>query len=577
MDNRFLRTGIACARVITLLVLLICGSARAASFDPYFHSGFSPPEDTIADWLIASGNWDFVNGEFVSSSNTAVSIATVPTYKMNSPGEIPDTLGGDFSLDVYALMVSGTSNARVGVVFEFADPGNYHEVIISATGTAQLRSHIGGVSSTVATAAFAARGANRWSHIALVRSNGRSTVRIDSVTVFANVPQGGLPVGDIGLIARNTSARFDDLDARSFGLQDPYIENFNDGGANAWEPLSGDWSVTSNAYKNSAVVATAITKAPLEGMWDFGARPSLPPYTFKVRMLNPYGARGNQVGIAWVVNAANYVEVVFSPTGAARFNSVTNGVRTTFASTSYVGGEQGRWFEVEVAHDGNFPEFNPVRYVKVNGVTVFDFAPDLFQGALSLVTHWSPARFDDVRAAAFHFFTPFVEHFEGQPPPVVGGGVAWTIADGTMNNSAIVLASIASVIPEVSWHDLHDIEFRARMVNRFRASGNRIGFVYGARWDDYYEAVFSPTGVAHLNKVIAGVSIPIATAQYAGGEQGQWFDARLIQIRGRTTVKVNGLTVFDQVPQPNAVGGGLGFVARYTNASIDDVSLKPIR
>jgi hypothetical protein len=496
---------------------------------------------------------------------------------MNSPGEIPDTLGGDFSLDVYALMVSGTSTARVGVVFEFADPGNYHEVIFSATGTAQLRSHIGGVTSTVATATFAARGANRWSHIALVRSSGRSTVRIDGATVFANVLQGGLPLGDIGLIARNTAARFDDLDARSFGLQDPYIEDFNDGGANAWQPLSGNWSVTSNSYNSSAVVATSITKAPLQDMWEVGRRPDLPAYTFKVRMLNPYGARGNLVGIAWVSDAANYVELVFSPTGVARFNSVTAGVRTTFASTSYVGGEQGRWFEVEVAHNGNFPEFNPVRYVKVNGVKVFDFAPDLFEGALSLITHWSPARFDDVRAAEFHFFTPFVEHFEGQTTPVVDGGDTWTVADGTLNNSTIVLASIARVIPQVSWHDIHDIDFRARMVNRFRASGNRIGFVYGARLADYYVAEFSPTGVAHLNKVIRGVSIPIATAQYAGGEQGQWFDAQLIQIRGRTTVKVNGLTVFGGVLQPDAVGGGLGFVARWTNASIDDVSLTPIR
>ena len=61
-----------------------------------------------------------------------------------------------------------------------------------------------------------------------------------------------------------------------------------------------------------------------------------------------------------------------------------------------------------------------------------------------------------------------------------------------------------------------------------------------------------------------------------GGEPGQWFDAQLIQIGDRTTVKVNGATVFDNVPQPDAVGGGLGFVAHWTNASIDDVSFTQI-
>jgi uncharacterized membrane protein len=79
-----------------------------------------------------------------------------------------------------------------------------------------------------------------------------------------------------------------------------------------------------------------------------------------------------------------------------------------------------------------------------------------------------------------------------------------------------------------------------------------------------------------LRKVARDVPISIATAQYEGGEPGQWFDAQLIQIGDRTTVKVNGATVFDNVPQPDAVGGGLGFVAHWTNASVDDVSFTQI-
>lgn len=574
MDEKILRTGIACARVVALLALLICGSARAASFDPFFQTTFTPPE-SIADWAILSGNWQFANGEFVNSSEGALSIATVPVYASRRPQPPLDSIGGDFSLDVYGLIVSTAANARVGVVFDFAGPGNYHEATVSATGSAQLRSRVGGASSSLATATFAAPGPNKWIHIALVRSSGRTTVRIDGVPVFANVLQDGLPEGDVGLISRNTRARFDSLDARGFGLQDPYIEDFNDGGANLWQSLSGTWSVTPNAYRNSTVVATAITKAPLSDIWEVGERPFLPSYTFKVRMLNPFGASGNLVGIAWVSDAANYTEAVFSPTGQARLNRVSNGARTTLASAAYLGGNPNRWFEVEVGHNGAEPEFNPVSHIKVNGVPVFDMAPNLFEGALSLITHWSPARFDDVRAAQ-HFFTPFVESFEGEAPFRFVVPRTWTIADATMNNSTIVAASRATVQEGADWHDLADIELRARMVNRFGASGNRVGFTYGARGPVYYEAVFSPTGVAHLRKVVKDVPIAIATAQYTGGEPGEWFDAQLMQIGGRTTVKVNGAMVFDNVAQPDAVGGGLGFVAHWTNASIDDVSFTQI-
>ncbi|HKR39294.1 MAG TPA: LamG-like jellyroll fold domain-containing protein, partial [Paraburkholderia sp.] len=196
MNNGLLRTTSTCARVFTLLAVLISGSAHAARVDPFFQTSFDSP-DMIAAWAILSGNWQIANQEFVNSSAGALSIATVPVYDMQLPGEEPVSLGEDFSLDIYGLIVSSAANARVGVVFDFAGAGNYHEVTVSPTGSAQLRSRVGSVSRTVATATAAAPGANRWIHIALVRSNGHTTVRIDGVTVFDNVLQDGLSAGDI--------------------------------------------------------------------------------------------------------------------------------------------------------------------------------------------------------------------------------------------------------------------------------------------------------------------------------------------------------------------------------------------
>ena len=81
-------------------------------------------------------------------------------------------------------------------MFDFADADNYHEITVSATGNAQLRSRIDGVSRTLASATVTAPGANQWVHIALARSSGRTTVRIDGAQAFDNFIQDGLPLGD---------------------------------------------------------------------------------------------------------------------------------------------------------------------------------------------------------------------------------------------------------------------------------------------------------------------------------------------------------------------------------------------
>jgi uncharacterized membrane protein len=563
-SNAVLRAHRACSWLLTLFMLLAPVAALAAFSDPFYRSSFRPP-DTIAEWAISAGNWQFAQEELRSSAG-ALSIATVHTY---DPAELGlDTIGRSFSLEVYAWIGSSAANARVGAVFDFADADNYHEITVSATGNAQLRSRIDGVSRTLASATITAPGANHWVHIALARSSGRTTVRIDGVRVFDNSIQDGLPLGDAGLIARNTHARFDDIDVRSIGRQDPYREDFGDGAANSWTPLSGTWSAVSKAYESTAVIATAITQSPLGRFWEVARAQADLAYTFKVRMLNPYGASGNLVGIAWVRDAANYTEAVFSPTGQARLNRVANGVRTTLVSAPYLGGTRNTWFEVEVGNDASNP--HDVTYIKVNGVPVFDVAPNVRQGNLSLITHWSPGQFDNVRAAA-RLLSPVSENFDDGTTPQFASMGTWSPQDGMLSNTAIVAADRAIVRESVGWHELADIELRARMINRFRSSGNLVGFTYGPRGPLYYEAVFSPTGVAQLRKVVKGVPIQLATASYDGGEPNQWFDAQLIQQGERTTVKVNGITVFDKILQPDAGGGQLGFVAHWTNASVDDV------
>ena len=135
------------------------------------------------------------------------------------------------------------------------------------------------------------------SHQSAYAPGDRTTLEIDGVAVFVNVPQTGLPEGDLGLITRNARAQFDDIEARAFDLVRPYIENFNDLVANRWTVQSGNWSAASGAYVSSSVAATTVTLSPSAELNDF-VSPTLPvSYTFKTRMLNPYGGSGNLVGV----------------------------------------------------------------------------------------------------------------------------------------------------------------------------------------------------------------------------------------------------------------------------------------
>jgi hypothetical protein len=51
----------------------------------------------------------------------------------------------------------------------------------------------------------------------------------------------------------------------------------------------------------------------------------------------------------------------------------------------------------------------------------------------------------------------------------------------------------------------------------------------------------------------------------------------LIQRQLRTTVKVNGVTVFNEVPQPDAGGAVLGLVTHWTKGNSTTYSLRPCR
>jgi hypothetical protein len=506
----------------------------------------------------------------------------VHTYQVYDGGTAP-VMSSDFAIDVYVSVRSAAAGARAGVVFNFSDPGNYYALLLSAAGDVQLKSVIGGVASQLSSATFTSYGAGTWTHIRLVRSHDTTSVQIDGKPVTENVRQAGLPDGDVGLLADRTSAWFDDFSVLNaelvptpfFTLNPGYLEDFGDAVADGWEPASGSWTVVGGEYRSIAVAPTAITLSAIPEMLNVVNNDRYAHYTVKARLRNRYANSGNLVGmVIGYRDPQNYHEVVFSPRGEAKINTVSAGARSTLASGTYIGGGRNQWFDAEVVYIER--ENVPARaYVTVNGRQVFDAVALPWPSArVGFVTHWSLASFDDVRALA-NMFRPYVDDFE-QGFPISYGN--WESRDGTLRS---LVAGRAEMFELPAWRDFMDIDVRAWMVNHYGSSGNLLGLVYGLRSDpglpaegNYFEVVFSPVGIARLNRVFKGQVTTIATASYQGGGAHRWFNVQVLHRQSYTTVKVNGVTIFDNVYQPDAQTGGLALVTHWSLASFDDISVK---
>jgi hypothetical protein len=289
-------------------------------------------------------------------------------------------------------------------------------------------------------------------------------------------------------------------------------------------------------------------------------------------MLNPYGNRGNLVGIVFDSNHSDsYNEVVFSPLGVAQLRRVVGNTIQVLNSAPHTGGRNA-WFEVTftLSATGSVS-------VNVNGEPVFanEVVP-LFVGkpeTLALITHWTPGRFDDF---SFRFDPPVrtsLQTFDGPISTQEIRSGTWDTQGGTLNTLAVGGADIA--LPGLISAQT-DYRYRGRLLNRYGHSGNRVGLVfsYSSR-EDYLEAVFAPTGQAYLNLIMEGTRYLLATGTQAV-PRNVWFDVEIIRKGTTATVTVNGKPTFQNVQVGQLGGGFLGVVSRFTKGSFDNLATKEV-
>jgi hypothetical protein len=542
---------------------------------------FNPPEGFLygqdfqgvhgipTPWEVALGTWQANGQTYNSTSAASTAITTMFEYQVVDPaGEAtPELHAGHYSLRARLRNERAGANTLVGLVYLYSDPATYDEVVFSPTGIASLRRMSGGNLQTVAAATYAGGGQGVWFSVELKRVNDVTSVSVNGVPVFtaATVHQGF--AGRVGLATYNTTARFNKVTISVPWGQQAFTENFSDGIADGFRSPTGTFVVSNGVYTNTAVQSTNEVYAPI----DIGLQSTmLLGYTLRVRMLNPYGAAGNLVGISFDHNVvdshAAYDEVVFSPTGVAQLRHVVGRTFNVLKSASHTVG-RNVWFEVEFVYRGGDVS------VSINGEPVFTREPTpLAQlappSALALIAHWSPGKFDDF-SFSHDSLTPSLQTFDTSLREGEVRSGTWNTQGGTLNSVAVGIADIVVLEGGQS-----DYRLKGRLLNQYGASGNLVGLVFSYNSpEDYLEAVFSPTGQAQLNLHIEGTIYRLATGTHTV-PRNVWFDAELIRKGTTATVTVNGTPVIQNVQAGQLGAGGLGVVTHWAKGRFDNVSTK---
>ena len=334
---------------------------------------------------------------------------------------------------------------------------------------------------------------------------------------------------------------------------------------------SGSWSVADGSFNCTSAVPTATATVAEYEINPFEApQPGLyAPYAFRARVLNQRAAAGTLVGVVFeYVDAANYYEAVFAPTGTFAVRKMTNGTSKTVASGSYVGGGQNVWFDIEISVTDSTVQ------VKAAGntvATVLDLPP--LGGDIGFTAHNTTAKFDKFAAAVPFGAQPWRLDFTSDAGGWSTDG-QWSVAGGTFNSTVVQERSVSS--NDDLWITIDEPDsptsymLRARMFNPYKGPGNLMGFYFNHYSNDAAEVMFSPTGVARINLIRNGVTETIATAAYAGATK-TWFDVRADIDAGHITVAVDGVTIFDNVSTGTVYQGHGGLVTRWTPGKFDDV------
>jgi hypothetical protein len=344
----------------------------------------------------------------------------------------------------------------------------------------------------------------------------------------------------------------------------------------SWLP-SGTWTVSNGLYGNATGSGDNISVIKgYEGVGLHGLgtdKIESPEYRVSARMRNQGTTDEHLVGIVYgYQDSRNYFEVVISALGAVKLRTVMNGVPVDELCCTRLDLPRNTWFSVEVHWK------NGQTSVAIDGrVVTGGSQPEFTTGRAGLVTHNAVGRFDKVDVSVPFGDQGFFELFDDSHTVFAPQSGQW-ISDEIYRNTAVNQTSITLAPPNTGTHeelgDTVTYTFRARMRNPYAGSGNLVGIVFNYESPTRYsEVVFSPTGVAKINRVVSGVATAVATANY-GGTRNVAFDVALEWDHGITSVLVNGQRLFTRVlgASPSATPrGSIGLITHWAPGEFDSI------
>jgi hypothetical protein len=539
---------------------------------------FSPMSQA---WQPVSGNWAVADQNYAVAFNAGTSLSTITQYRNIDPAAPPDSQlrQQDYIVRARVQITGSNDTEQLGIVYGYQDPLNFYEATISGEGGLRVFTIVNGVAHNAAPdiggAGCIGTIPRMWCEIEIHWNHGVTTVKVNGSQFFQPFPQTEFTFGQVGLVTHNSVGRFDKVFVGVPYGDQGFLETFQRAPFITFAPQSGQWTVTSGTYR-SGVQQTSITLAPIHTGINI---PKTFEYTFRAKLLNGYANAGNLVGIVFNYEGDNsYTEAVFSPTGVAKLNRFESGVTRTLATKSYAGSRN-------VAFNVTLENSPTGMAVIVDGKRLFENVdganPEQFpQGGVGLVTHWAPGRFDDVRFD-HGTFQPCSIAFDTPPQPSWTVSGTWNTNGGTLNDAS------AGQTDLIDFHCFGNsvgddagtnASYKARLFNGYANSGNLVGLIFNYQDSnsfyagDYFEMVFSPTGIAQLNKVIQGTRYPVVTGSYSV-PRATWFDVEVLRSGIETSVRVNGTFIIGHLPMGDLRGGNIGVVTHFAKGHYDNVSL----
>jgi hypothetical protein len=519
------------------------------------------------DWDMATGAWAADGQTYNVTAAAAQSISVINTYQSNPYSEpSPIEVAREYVYRLRLMNPSAAAETRVGFVYNFQDPANYYELVFSPTGIAQVRRMIAGAVTVVFEAPYKEGGPTRWVNAELYANGTQMHLVVNGNTIISGLQQGELPQGRLGLVAHGTTAKFDHV-IIDLVTDHPMKETFDDGLAQRFPDGvdSNNWKIENGVLKNFTVLYTNKIAVARQAGW-FGQT-----NTLRVRLRNPYGARGNLVGVYF--DGGN-LEVLFSRTGFVRLDSVRlDGTRTTLASAP-IPKLSSDWFEIVVAC-GVFTD------VFLNGQLVLSYilGPNASPYDAGLVTHWSPGEFDRVDFNDAFLIEPYTASFDadGSSGAIVSG--SWLARGGTYNSTAAGTADISTLsdspsqpyAPERSM----DFTYRARLLTPASAQQS-VGLVTHYSGGEYYEVLLTGEGQIIAKKHVQRTVRGLASGTYTAAPN-TWVTLELRCIRNKTSILVNGSQRVSGVLQGQLRGGRAGVITHSTPGKFDDVVFAEIK